>query len=264
MIDELQKAVTDFVNDKNKLYIQDNEYRNNKIQKYRDKITSLSDTVALPDIGGHTAEDNTKLIEIYEKDIADLDKQENRNASEKFRNDAKKFHLDELKDIIMTKTFNNSYDITYGYVFTNVSKEDWTQLFNSACREDKLQNEQRIALIEKAVRSANEDTLLKIANHSLNAKDTLRTISSLMERSEWGECTLRNPDSCNMPNKKRTPDIAVCVICQLHEDSVSYPILISEILGKKEPGSRVTMLLCRHLYLLHVVITGRSLSLMPR
>ena len=38
------------------------------------KITSLSDPVALPDIGGHTAEDNTKLIEIYEKDIADLDK----------------------------------------------------------------------------------------------------------------------------------------------------------------------------------------------
>ena len=59
-----------------------------------------------------------------------------------------------------------------------------------------------------------------------------------MERSKWGECTLRNPDSCNMPNKKRTPDIAVRVICQLHEDSVSYPLLIGEILGKKEPGSQ--------------------------
>ena len=72
----------------------------------------------------------------------------------------------------------------------------------------------------------------------MNAKDTLHTISPIMERSEWGECCLRNSDSCNMPNMKRTPDIAVCVICQSHEDSVSYQILIGEILRQKEPGSR--------------------------
>ena len=41
-----------------------------------------------------------------------------------------------------------------------------------------------------------------------------------------------------MPNRKRTPAIAVCVICQSHEDSVSYPILIGKILRKKEPGSQ--------------------------
>ena len=105
-------------------------------------------------------------------------------------------------------------------------------IFSSVHSVEKPHAE-HIRLIGNAVRSAHETELLKLANKALNAKDTLHTISSIMERSEWGECCLRNPDSCNMPNTKRTPDIAVCVICQSHEDSVSYPILIGEILWKK-------------------------------
>ena len=98
------------------------------------------------------------------------------------------------------------------------SWKEWTDIFSSVHSVEKPHAE-CISLIGTAVRSAHETELLKLANKALNAKDTLRTISSIMERSEWGECCLRNPDSCNMPNTKRTPDIAVCVICQSHEDS---------------------------------------------
>ena len=168
----------------------------------------------------------------------------------------------------MTKTFNNSYDITYGYLSTNVTKEEWTDLFSSVHSVEKPHAE-HIRLVGTAIHSAHETELLKLANKALIAKDTPHN-SSIMERSEWGECCLRNPDSCNMPNKKRTPDIAVCVICQSHEDSVSYPILIGEILGKKNQahemnrGTKATMLPSRHLYLPHMDITGKSLSVIQK
>ena len=236
MIDELQKAITDFINEKNRLYIENEEYRNKKIAEYQAKVEELENRGNLPEIGQQQPAEHDPLIDIYKNDIENLKNDESKAASEKFRAEAQNFHLNTLNDIIITKTFNNSYDITYGYLSMNVTKEEWTDIFSSVHSVEKPHAE-RIRLIGTAVCSAHETKLLKLANKALNAKDTLRTISSIMERSEWGECCLRNPDSCNMPNTKRTPDIAVCVICQSHEDSVSYPILIGEILGKKEPGS---------------------------
>ena len=232
MIDELQKAVTDFINEKNRLYIENKEYRNQKIEEYQAKVDQLENRGQLPGISQQQPDEQDHLIDIYKNDISNLRKDESRAASEKFRAEAQNFHLNTLTDIIMTKTFNNSYDITYGYLSTNVTKEEWSDLFSSVHSVEKPHAE-CIRLTGTAVRSAHETELLKLANMALNAKDTLHTISSVMERSEWGECCLRNPDSCNMPNMKRTPDIAVCVICQSHEDSVSCPIFIGEILRKK-------------------------------
>ena len=269
MIDKLQKAVTDFVNEKNRLYIENEEYRNKKIAEYQTKVDELENRGNLPQIGQQQSAEHHPLIDIYKNDIENLKNHESRAASEKFWKEARNFHLDTLNDIIMTKTFNNSYDITYRYLSTNVTKEEWTDIFSSVHSVEKPHT-QCISLIGSAIHSAHETELLKLAYKALNAKDTLRTISSIMERSEWGECCLRNPDSCNMPNTKRTPDIAVCVICQSHEDSVSYPILISEILGKKNQahemnrGMKATMLPSSHLYLLHVDITGKSLSVMQK
>ena len=236
MINELQKAVTDFINEKNRLYIENEEYRNEKIAEYQAEVDELENRGNLPEIGQQQPAEHDTLIDIYKNDIENLKNDESKAASEKFRAEAQNFHLNTLNDIIMMKTFNNSYDITYGYLSMNVTKEEWTDIFSSVHSVEKP-HAGCIRLIGTAVRSAHETELLKLANKALNAKDTLRTISSIMERSEWGECCLRNSNSCNMPNMKRTPDIAVCVICQSHEDSVSYLILISKILGKKEPGS---------------------------
>ena len=236
MIDKLQKAITDFINEKNRLYIENEECRTKKIAENQAKVDELENRGNLPEIGQQQPAEHDPLIDIYKNNIENLKNDESKAASEKFQAEAQNFHLNTLNDIIMTKNFNNSYDITYGYLSTNVTKEEWMDIFSSVHSVEKPHAEY-IRLIGTAVHSAHETELLKLANKALNAKDTLHTISSIMERSEWGECCLRNQDSCNMPNMKRTPDIAVCVICQSHEDSVSYLILIGEILGKKEPGS---------------------------
>ena len=49
--------------------------------------------------------------------------------SENFRKEAEGFHLSKLPGTILTRAFNNSYNITYGFVSTNVGKEEWKRLF---------------------------------------------------------------------------------------------------------------------------------------
>ena len=129
MIDELQKAVTDFINEKNRLYIENEEYRNKKIVEYQAKVDKLENRGNLPEVGQQQPAEHDPLIDIYKNDIENLKNDESRAASEKFRVEAQNFHLNTLNDIIMTKTFNNSYDITYRYLSTNVTKEEWTDIF---------------------------------------------------------------------------------------------------------------------------------------
>ena len=59
-----------------------------------------------------------------------------------------------------------------------------------------------------------------------------------MDRDDWPTCQDEFPHHCCMPNTKRTPDIAVCVIGQENEDKLNYPIFIGEVLGKKDRGSK--------------------------
>ena len=40
--------------------------------------------------------------------------------------------LKNLPVIVHTKTLNNGYDITYGYVSTRVKKDEWKMLFDKA------------------------------------------------------------------------------------------------------------------------------------
>ena len=125
------------------------------------------------------------------------------------------------------------YDITYGFVSTSVSKEEWSSLFASVAACEKPQAE-----LERIQSIAGGDNKMKnVAYKSLNSKDTIRTLSSCMERDDWAHCPLKHPHFCCMPNIKRTADIAVCVISQTPKDTLTYPIFIGEVLGRKEPGS---------------------------
>ena len=93
------------------MYIENEEYRNKKIQEYQAKVDELENRGQLPHISQQQPDEQDPLIDIYKNDISNLRKDESRAASEKFLAEAHNFHLNTLTDIIMTKTFNNSYDI---------------------------------------------------------------------------------------------------------------------------------------------------------
>ena len=228
MIDELQEAVVSFINEKNHLYLQTQEYKGKKVQEYSKKIAELTKKAAQPDT--QDLDNVKKLLQLVTKDLSELNK--DLDASKNFRQQAEGFHVDNLPSVILTRAFNNSYDITYGFVSTNVTSKQWHDLFSSVSSTQKPG-----ALLEMAKKDNNRKDMA-IASRCLNSKDAMRTLSNCMERDDWSTCQMKFPYHCCMPNIKRTPDIAVCVIGQEHEEKLNYPIFIGEVLGKKDPGSK--------------------------
>ena len=66
-------------------------------------------------------------------------------------------------------------------------------------------------------------------------REMLKTLSSAMDKPIWDNCT-NIDDPCVMPNIKRVPDISVVV--DGNHTTLTYPILIGEVLGKKDKGPK--------------------------
>ncbi|MCG8621334.1 MAG: hypothetical protein MJE68_04930, partial [Proteobacteria bacterium] len=199
MIDELQEAVVSFINEKNHLYLQTQAYKGKKAQEYSKKIAELRQKAAQPDT--QDLDDVKKLIDLLTKDLSALNN--DLEASKNFRQQADGFHLDNLPSMILTRAFNNSYDITYGYVSTNVTSKQWHDLFSSVHSTD------RPGALLRMAQNDNNRRDLAITSQCLNSKDTMRTLSNCMDRDDWSTCQMKYPYHCFMPNIKRTPDIAV-------------------------------------------------------
>ena len=239
-IDELQEAVTAFINEKNHLFVVTQDVKKQKLKAYRNAIDQIRR-------GYNSATDEEKtdmdlFIKSYNNDINNIEQDTKEQENVKFCNVAEDFLLEDQSQVILTRTFNNSYDVTYGFISTNVSREEWALLFASveACKKPQVELD-RIAQIAAAGGDNNDPRntgMKKIASKALNSKDTIRTLSSCMERDDWSHCGLIAPHNCCMPNTKRTADIAVSVIAQTPKDELTYRVFIGEVLGKKEAGSR--------------------------
>ena len=70
-------------------------------------------------------------------------------------------------------------------------------------------------------------------------REMLKTLSSAMDKPIWDNCT-NIDDPCVMPNIKRVPDISVVV--DGNDKTLTYPILIGEVLGKKDKGPKYNQL----------------------
>ena len=231
LIDELQEAVPTFINEKNHLFVETEEKKDRKVMKYGEEISKINEELV------NTSEEKQHELELlkqsYQTDIKNIREDPNGEKNRQFQNAAPDFLLEGQSPLILTRMFNNSYDITYGFVSTSVSKEEWSSLFASvaACEKPKAELERILTI------AGGDNEMKNVAYKCLNSKDTIRTLSSCMERDDWAHCPLKPPHFCCMPNIKRTTDIAVCVISQTPKDALTYPIFIGEVLGRKEPGS---------------------------
>ena len=100
-----------------------------------------------------------------------LEDDEFHNASHEFQKKSPDFQLPGLPEIIVTKTFNNTYDITYGYVSTNVDKNEWNQLFSAVHKLDKPREERIRLMAQQPIERADVEKL-KVANAALNSKNS--------------------------------------------------------------------------------------------
>ena len=225
LIDELQEAVTTFINEKNNLFIDTVEKKDTKQRKYSEEISKINQQMV--NASAEKLWELELLRQSYQTDVKNIREDATGEKNKEFLNAAPDFLLKGQSPVILLFYF------TYGFVSTSVSKEEWSSLFASVAACEKPQAE-----LERIQSIAGGDNKMKnIAYKNLNSKDTIHTLSSCMERDDWAHCPLKHPHFCCMPNIKRTTDIAVCVISQTPKDALTYPIFIGEVPGRKEPGS---------------------------
>ena len=155
-----------------------------------------------------------------------------------------------IPEFIYTTTHNNSYNISIGMITLSLTMEEVMSVYEKAkeTEERKKGNREPGAAAGGASAtgprpSGDPAAAADIPEYTQEQKDyrhmreMLRTLSSAMDKPIWDNCTNLD-DPCVMSNVKRIPDIAIVVDPENAEKTLSYPILIGEVLGSKDKGPR--------------------------
>ena len=211
-IEEIEKACTKFINEKNKLY--NLAQLNADINQYDQKIPVLRAQIyeakrreaVLLNVPLRTTAQQLELCsiteELLEKEailksyVFDLDHAKLiRSRSATFREAAPGFLLDGLPQVIHTKTFNKEYPITFGYISNCCEKSEWTDLFDGAelMKDSRAKFASMEAIRAQALfggpRLTDEENKIRLDTvKTQNSRETLKTISSSFESPRWSTC----------------------------------------------------------------------------
>ena len=113
-----------------------------------------------------------------------------------------------------TQVCNNTWDINYGHMSTDLDSEEMATWWQTA--------------------SAANDDPRYLAAQRLQAKEAMKTLSETMEQRYFHTCQLQEiRNRCAMPNSKRTPDIVSVLIPESSKTHLKIPTFVFEVIGKK-------------------------------
>ena len=159
------------------------------------------------------------------------------------------FLPDGIPEFISTTTHNNTYDISIGQITSSLTMEQVMDVYEKAKETEVRKKGNRGPGAASAAStsaptpgpSGDPAAAAHIPQYTQEQKDyrhmreMLKTLSSAMDKPIWDNCT-NIDDPCVMPNIKRVPDISVVV--DGNHKTLTYPILIGEVLGKKDKGPK--------------------------
>ena len=117
-------------------------------------------------------------------------------------------------ETLHTQVCNNTWDINYGHMSTDLDSEEMATWWQTA--------------------SATKDDPRYLAAPRLQAKEAMKTLSETMEQRYFHTCQLQEiRNRCAMPNSKRTPDIVSVLIPESSKTHLKIPTFVFEVIGKK-------------------------------
>ena len=164
------------------------------------------------------------------------------------------FLPDGIPEFISTTTHNNTYDISIGQITSSLTMEQVMSVYEKAKETEVRKKGNRgpgaasaastSALTpgpsgDPAAAAADIPEYTQEQKDYRHMREMLKTLSSAMDKPIWDNCT-NIDDPCVMPNIKRVPDISVVV--DGNDKTLTYPILIGEVLGKKDKGPKYNQL----------------------
>ena len=214
MIDLIQEMVLDVINDA-------------RMEFHKDEVDNLSAAIS----------DKTAEMVRYkeEKFYTNVDDAQLRNIEPDFdalaeeldtlylefdtkvhHNTFLQFINDSVPRDMYSVTYNNSWDLCYGYMTTCMKAKDMEKWYKNAaeCRDNP---EVRI-------------------NHKKrkDAKEAIRTLSECYNHPSYYTCSCKPGSTCPLPNMKRTPDVVVAILPEDNTKYLKIPVFIFEVIGSKE------------------------------
>ena len=117
-------------------------------------------------------------------------------------------------ETLHTQVCNNTWDINYGHMSTDLDSEEMATWWQTA--------------------SATKDDPRYLAAPRLQAKEAMKTLSETMEQRYFHTCQLQEiRNRCAMPNSKRTPDIVSVLIPESSRTHLKILTFVFEVIGKK-------------------------------
>ena len=193
-------------------------------------------------------------------------------------NKAPGFLPEDSPDFLYTQTYNNNYDISYGYLSSCMGMDETEALFVSANRTNQtvIQGTKGKGKANKKGKGgkkgrgkpktsggaggsgavgggaggsgaggggAGDGATLNLRkgdiDRAYHSNEVIRTVSSCMETPFWGTCSYQDANSkCNMPNAKRTPDVVIAGVPENNTKYIRFPLLTCEVCGSKPVGPR--------------------------
>ena len=176
-------------------------------------------------------------------------------------------------EFLFTRTYNNNYDINYGYLSSCLNSDQSKILYATASKTNPQEGVAR-QITARRLRTAqlrrrqqgergntggaaggasvqpqldphrgggDQSSQPEISPEdkqlAYNSTEVMRTVSSCMETPFWGTCTVEDHNlKCRMPNAKRTPDIVVAVVPENMTKYLRYAIITAEVKGSKDEG----------------------------
>ena len=117
-------------------------------------------------------------------------------------------------------TYNNSWDLCYGYMTTCIKAKDMEKWYETAAEHK-------------------ENPKIKI-DHKIcrDAKEAIHSLSDCYDHPSYYTCSSKLGHTCPLPNTKKTPDVVVAIVPEDNKKYLKIPVFIFEVIGSKDIRGR--------------------------
>ena len=214
LIDLVQEMVLDNINDAR------TEFRDNEVDYLNSEISDRTAQMADYRQDKFYRDSDDSLLhstdEVYAQEAKKLDECKKECDQKVHKATFPQFINSSVSMDMYTETYNNSWDLCYGYMTTCIKADQMEKWYETAA--ERADNRQ-INIDHKARKQA---------------KEAIRTLSECYDLPSYYTCSSTETHTCPLPNTKKTPDVVVAIIPADNKKYLKIPVFVFEVIGSKE------------------------------
>ena len=153
-------------------------------------------------------DDYNELATDLENCKLDFDNKVHKNTFPQFINSS-------VPNDMYSVTYNNSWDLCYGYMTKCIKVKDMEKWYETAAER---KDNPKIKIDHKICR---------------DAKEAIRSLADCYDHPSYYTCSSKLGHTCPLPNTKKTPDVVVAIVPEDNKKYLKIPVFVFEVIGSK-------------------------------